>query len=440
MDGHDQLAEVVRTEGAKVLAVLVRHLGDWSLAEEAVQEAAIAALQSWPGQGVPDEPRAWLTVAAKRKAIDVLRREHLRSDKERAAAALAELTRPEVPDADEEDAVDDDLLRLVFTCCHPSLAPEARLALTLKTVCQLSVAAVAEALLTTETAMARRLTRTRNKIAVAKIPYRTPTAVELPERLTSVCSVVHATYTAGHAPRGGDVVVATDLCAEAVRLARQLVRLMPDEADPAAVLALLLLTEARRPARVDDVGDPVLLADQDRTRWDAGLIEEGAALLDASLRRSEGIADPFQLQAAIALEHDRALGYAATDWAEVVRLYDLLLSVAPSAPAALARGVALAERDGPEAGLRAVADLPDNVRVRGVRSELLARCGRYAEALVALEPRPGDVLTAPERRFREARRRAWAERVAVGGWVSGPAAPPAGSSPRPGSAGPRPGS
>jgi RNA polymerase sigma-70 factor, ECF subfamily len=412
----DRLAEVVRTEGARVLAVLVRHLGDWSLAEEAVQEAALAALQSWPTQGVPDEPRAWLTVTAKRKAIDVLRRERARGDKERAAAALAELTRPDPPDAEEEGhAVDDDLLRLIFTCCHPSLAPEARLALTLKTLGQLSVAEVADALLTTETAMARRLTRTKHKIAVARIPYRTPTAADLPERLTTVCSVVLAMYTAGHAPRGGEVVVATDLCAEAVRLARQLVRLMPDEAAPAAVLALLLLTEVRRPARVDEAGDPVLLADQDRTRWDARLVAEATALLDASLRRTEGIADPFQLQAAIALEHDRAPAYAATDWAEVVRLYDLLLSVAPSEPAELARGVALAERDGAETGLRAVAGLSGTSRVRGVRSELLARCGRYAEALAELEPRPGDVLTAPEERFREARRRDWAALLESGG-------------------------
>ena len=413
MTTADQLAEVVRAEGARVLAVLVRHLGDWSLAEDAVQEAVVAALRTWPRDGVPDEPRAWLTVTAKRKAVDVLRRERARVGKERTATALSEAGRA---DRDEGAGdVDDDLLRLIFTCCHPSLAPEARLALTLKTLCQLSVAEVADALLTTETAMARRLTRTKNKIAVARIPYRTPTAAELPERLTSVCSVVHATYTAGHAPHGGAAVVRTDLCAEAVRLGRQLVALMPDEAAPAAVLALLLLTEARRPARVDAAGDPVLLADQDRRRWDARLVEEGAALLATSLRRTDQVADPFQLQAAVALEHDRAPSYAATDWAEVVRLYDLLLSVAPSAPAALARAVALAERDGPEAGLQAVADLPDSTRLRGVRSELLARCGRYPEALVALEPRAGDVLTAPEQRFRDARRRTWAEEVGPGG-------------------------
>jgi predicted RNA polymerase sigma factor len=208
--------------------------------------------------------------------------------------------------------------------------------------------------------------------------------------------------------------VATDLCAEAVRLARQLVRLMPDEAGPAAVLALLLLTEARRPARVDEAGDLVLLADQDRTRWDVRLVDEGAALLVASLRRTEGVADPFQLQAAIALEHDRAPSYAATDWTAVVRLYDLLLSVAPSPPAALARGVALAERDGADAGLRAIEGLPDSTRLHGVRSELLARCGRYPEALAELEPRAGDVLTAPDRRFRAGRRQEWAARAGSG--------------------------
>ena len=292
----------------------------------------------------------------------------------------------------------------------------ARLALTLKTLCQLSVAEVADALLTTETAMARRLTRTKNKIAVARIPYRTPTAAELPERLTSVCSVVHATYTAGHAPRGGAAVVAD----RPVRRGRA--------PGPPARRADAGRGRPRRragaaaahrgpPARPGSTRSATRSCSPTRTAaaWDARLVEEGAALLATSLRRTDQVADPFQLQAAVALEHDRAPSYAATDWAEVVRLYDLLLSVAPSAPAALARAVALAERDGAEAGLQAVADLPDSARLRGVRSELLARCGRYPEALVALEPRAGDVLTAPEQRFRDARRRAWAEEVGPGG-------------------------
>jgi RNA polymerase sigma-70 factor (ECF subfamily) len=270
-----------------------------------------------------------------------------------------------------------------------------------------AVAQTAAVLLTTETAMARRLTRTKQKIAAARIPYRTPGAAELPDRLVVVCGVVHALYTAGHAPLGGEAVVDVDLCAEAVRLARLLVATFPDEAMPAAVLALLLLTEARRPARVDEDGDVVLLPDQDRSRWDETLVAEGAALLDASLRRTSGVADPYQLQAAVALQHDVAPSYAATDWPEVVRLYDLLLSVAPSPAAVLARAVAVAERDGPQAGLEALAGLADDVRVRGVRSELLARSGRWVEAAEAVEPRPGDVLTGPERRFRDERARRW---------------------------------
>lgn len=409
MRADDQLAEVVRVEGGRVLAGLVRQLGDWSLAQEAVQEAAIAALETWPERGVPDEPRAWLAATARRKAVDVLRRERARGAKEREGAALVEQLRRDPAPADPS-GVDDDLLRLLFTCCHPSIAPEARLALALRTLCQLSMAQVGAVLLTSEAAVARRIGRTKQKIAAARIPYRVPRADELAGRLVAVCGVVHATYTAGHAPVSGDALVDVDLCAEAVRLARLLVARFPDEPAPAAVLALALLTEARRPARSDADGEVVLLPDQDRSRWDSALVVEGAALLAASLLRSGGVADPWQLQAAIALEHDRASSYAATDWAEVVRLYDLLLSVAPSPAAALARTVALAERDGPEAGLRALDELGRSgadARSRGVRSELLARCGRWAEAVEAAVPRPDDALTAPERRFRERRVREW---------------------------------
>ena len=311
MDVGDQLAEVVRVEGARVLATLVRWLGDWSLAEEAVQEASIAALRDWAAHGVPDEPRAWLTTTARRKAIDVIRRERARRGKEQAATALVALSRAT---GREDTVVDDDLLRLIFTCCHPSLAPEARLALALRTLCQLSVAQVAAAMLTTETAMARRLTRTKHKIATAHIPYRVPSDAELPERLGAVCGVVHALYTAGHAPLGGQDLVDLDLCREGVRLARLLVGLLPDEPAPAAVLALLLLTEARRPARLAADGTLVVLAEQDRSRWAAGLIDEGGRLLATSLRRTGGVADPYQLQAAVAWEHDRAPSYDATDW------------------------------------------------------------------------------------------------------------------------------
>jgi RNA polymerase sigma-70 factor (ECF subfamily) len=412
MEARDQLAEVIRIEGARLQATLVRAVGDWSLAEEAVQEAAIAALRDWRINGIPDQPRAWLTATARRKAIDIIRRERVRGHKERAGVELMELTRPDDgPDPGDarldDRGLNDDLLRLIFTCCHPSLAPEARLALALRTLCQLSVAQVAAALLTTEVAMSKRLTRTRQKIALAKIPYRVPADAELPERLVTVCGVVHALYTAGHAPVTGNSLVDIDLCREGLRLARLLHELLPDEAMPAAVLALILLTEARRPARIDAEGDVVLLSVQDRTRWDQAMIAEGRQLLAESLRRTEGIADPYQLQAAVAAEHDRAADYPSTDWAEIIRLYDLLVSVAPSGPAWLSRAVAVAERDGPDAGLRALEGLGSDPRVAAVRSELLARSGRYADAVVAGQAALDGEITEPERRFRSRRLAAW---------------------------------
>ena len=309
-----------------------------------------------------------------------------------------ELNRSDDP---ADSVLDDDLLRLVFTCCHPSLAADARLALALRTLCQLSVAQVAAAMLTTEAAMAKRLTRTRQKISVAKIPYRVPGERELPARLTAACGVVHTLYTAGHAPVSGEPVVDVDLCAEGLRLARLLHQLLPDHAMPAAVLALILFTEARRPARVDQRGDPIPLADQDRSRWDRTAIDAALGLLETSLRRTDGMADPYQLQAAIAYEHDRAATYADTDWVEIVRLYDLLVSVAPSTPAMLARAVALAERDGVEAGLAAVDALPVDSRREAVRSELLARAGRPAAAAAAVSVAlAGDAPEAQKRYWR----------------------------------------
>ena len=370
MNANDRLAEVIRTEGARLQATLVRILGDWSLAEESVQEAAVAALRNWSRHGIPDQPRAWLTAAARRKAIDIVRRERARGGKEREGVTLMDLTRPDKPD---DSVLDDDLLRLIFTCCHPSLAPDARLALALRTLCQLSVAQVAEVMLTSEAAMAKRLVRTRQKIAVAKIPYRVPADTELPERLGPVCGVVHALYTAGHAPLDGDLVPDVDMCTEGLRLARLLHELLPDEAMPAAVLALVLLTEARRPTRVGADGTAVLLPDQDRAGWNRSMITEGLELLDRSLRRTAGVADPYQLQAAIAAEHARAPAYPATDWTEIVRLYDLLLSVAPSPPAALGRAVAVAERDGTAAGLAALESVPASARRDAIREVLLDR-------------------------------------------------------------------
>lgn len=414
MSASDQLAETVRAEGARLLATLVRTVGDWSVAEEAVQEAAIAALRDWPVRGIPDQPRAWLTTTARRKAIDIIRRERSRSGKEHAGAELAELTRADGP---PPSVVDDDLLRLIFTCCHPSLPPEAQLTLALRTLAQLPIAQIAAVLLTREAAISKRLTRTRHKISSAQIAYRVPTDGELPARLAVACGVVHAIYTTGHSPAGAAAAVDGGLCHEGLRLARLLHELLPDETLPAALLALILFTESRRLARTDADGDLVLLADQDRSRWDQIMIVEGCQLLDETLRRTQGVADPYQVQAAIARAHARAVTYAETDWPEIVRLYELLLSVAPSAPAALGQAVAVAERDGPEAGLRLLAALPPDPRVEGVRSELLGRTGRWAAAAAAADRAlTGSVLTAPERQHLASRRDRWR---AAGGRLDG---------------------
>ena len=404
-DAHERLADTVRIEGARILATLVRTVGNLQVAEDAVQEAVIVALRDWPHRGVPDDPRAWLAVAARHKAIDILRRESARAGKEREAVDLVELYSPDLP---PDSVVRDDQLRLIFTCCHPALAAETRVALALRALCGLALPQLAAVLLTSEAAMAKRLTRARQKIATARIPYRVPSGAELPARLAAVCGVIHALYTAGHAPLGGPVAYDVDVCAEAVRLGRLLHELMPDEAMPAAVLALLLLTEARRSARLDAAGELVPLLSQDRSRWDRGLVAEGLALLDASLRRTGGIADPYQLQAAIAAEHARAPSYGATDWAEIVRLYDLLMSVAPSPAAALSRAVAVAEASGALAGLAALEEIPASARWHAVRGELLAREGRFVEAVAEVSASLSGEVTGPERRYRERLLARWA--------------------------------
>jgi RNA polymerase sigma-70 factor (ECF subfamily) len=310
-----------------------------------------------------------------------------------------------------EDVVQDDQLRLIFTCCHPALAAEARVALALRTLCGLSTEEVAAALLTSEAAMAKRLTRTRQKIRQAGIPYRVPAAEELPARLAAVCGVVHALYTSGHTRLSGDRLTDVDLCAEAIRLARLLHRLLPDDPQPMAVLALLLLTEARRAARLDARGEVVLLPDQDRALWDRAAIAEGLGLLSRSLELTDGQADPYQLQAAIAAQHVLAPSAAATDWAEIVRLYDLLLSVQPgNTAAALGRAVALAEAYGPAAGLGALDALPAAARDHrwhAVRAELLARRGDLGAARAAMRAALDAPLPAPERAHRLRRLAAW---------------------------------
>ena len=408
VDPVNQLADTVRIEGARILATLVRTVGSLPVAEDAVQDAIVSALREWPRSGIPSEPRAWLTVVARRKAIDALRREASREAKERDSADLLDLATADLP---TDASVRDDQLRLIFTCCHPALATEAQVALALRTLCGLSTTQIAAVLLTTESAMSKRLTRTRQKIVAAHIPYRIPAPAELPNRLTAVCGVIHALYTIGHAPISGTAVVNIDMCAEAIRLGRLVVDVLPDEPQPTAVLALLLLTDARRFARADDVGDVVPLSDQDRSLWSLEQIVEGCALLDASLRRTGGIADPYQLQAAIAAEHARSPSYADTDWREIVRLYDLLLSVAPSAATQLNRAGAVAEAAGAAAGLTALTGIALSPRWHAVRGELLARQGRYAEAVEATTSALKGELTAPEQRYRERRIAEWAARV-----------------------------
>jgi RNA polymerase sigma-70 factor (ECF subfamily) len=407
---YDAVADTIRIEGTRILATLIRTVGDVQLAEDAVQEAALAALGAWPVTGVPPEPRAWLTVTARRKAIDIIRREQARAGKERAGVELQDLTRHPGgldPDGalDPDDVVQDDLLRLIFTCCHPSLSPATRVALALRTLCGLSPAQIADVLLTTEVATTKRLVRARQKIAAARIPYRVPSPDELPDRLPTVCAVVHSLYTAGHAPSEGEATYDVDVCAEAIRLAELLHTLLPDQPTPTAVLALLLLTEARRPARVDEAGDVVTLDLQDRSRWDQSLITRGVALLNESLERSDRQADAYQLQAAIAAEHARVPSYSATDWREIVRLYDLLVAVSPSPASELARVVAVAETGEVDAALKLLDGIPPSSRRHAIRAELLARTSQYAEAVLELDQALATAPAShPERAHRERRR------------------------------------
>jgi RNA polymerase sigma-70 factor (ECF subfamily) len=403
---EERLAETVRVEGRRVLATLVRTLGSLQLAEDAVQDAVLAALASWPRTGVPDDPRAWLTVTARRKAYDVLRREAARPAKEAAAGRELPVTAPdpalEVIEVEPEGAVRDDLLRLLFTCCHPALAADAQVALALRTLAGLDVPAIARAFLVSEATMAKRLVRARQKIAAARIPYRVPSDTELPSRLPGVLAVVHLVATEGHAPSSGDGVVRVDLEVEAVRLARLVAELMPGEPEVLSLLALLLLTGARRPARVDPAGNAVLLADQDRTRWDGAAIREGVTLLAEAVRRSGGVAGPYQLQAHLAACHSTAPSWADTDWDRIVGLYDLVLTLGANPAVALNRAVAVGQRYGPAAALAALDGIGRPVRTHlwhAARADALSRLGRTAEARQQLVTATGLAPTEPERRL-----------------------------------------
>lgn len=366
-----------------MLATLVRTTGSLQLAEDAVADAVLRALDVWPREGVPPEPRAWLTVTARRRAIDLLRRESMRTDKEAAAMALLEPPDAPLPD---HGVLRDDLLRLLFTCCHPALPAEAQTALALRTLCGLSTAEVASALLVPEATMSKRLTRARRKIEVARIPYRTPSATELPHRLRGVMTTVYLLYNEGYSASAGDSPLRRQLTAEAVRLAHLLLELLPDQVGVLGLTALLHLHEARAPARLDADGEPVRLPDQDRAGWDRGEIAAGLSWLGVALRQSTAAPDPYVVQAAIAACHDLAPSWAETNWAAITSWYDVLSTLTDSPVVRLNRAVARSELYGPAVGLAEldeIHDLAEYLPFVAARAELLARVGRVHEAQVA---------------------------------------------------------
>jgi RNA polymerase sigma-70 factor, ECF subfamily len=393
---------VFREERGRLLASLVRQFGDLDLAEEVASDAIAAALERWPVDGVPGRPGAWLLTTARRKAVDRLRRDKAYAARIALLQAEADRDGPAAEPAEDGD-VPDERLRLFFTCCHPALPLDAQVALTLRCLAGLSTPEVARAFLLPAATMAQRIVRAKRKIKGARIPFRVPEAHELPARLPGVLRVVYAIFTEGYAASAGPELVRGDLADEAIRLARILHRLLPGEREVAGLLALMLLVDARRDARTDPDGQLVLLAEQDRSRWDRGFIEEGRCLVVTALRG--GAPGPYALQAAIAAVHDEAADVATTDWPQVVALYDVLTDVAPSPVVALNRAVAVAMRDGPAAGLELLDQLAADERLRGyhllpaARADLLRRLGRRAEAAAAYEDALGLVGNAAERKY-----------------------------------------
>ncbi len=395
---------VYRAESRRVLATLIRLLGNFDLAEEALHEAFRAALEQWPRDGVPANPRAWLVSTGRFKAIDAIRR-RARFDSLEDVADQVDALAAEDSTWDGE-AVEDDRLRLIFTCCHPALSSDAQIALTLREVCGLTTEQIASAFLTPAPTLAQRIVRAKSKIRDARIPYQVPTHAELPGRLDAVLRVIYLVFNEGYAASSGDSLTRPDLSGEAVRLGRLLVGLLP-EPEALGLLGLMLLHESRREARTSASGDLVLLEDQDRSRWNREQISEGVSLVEQAL--SSRRFGPYTLQAAIAAVHAEAPDATATDWAQIVGLYDLLLRIEPSPVIELNRAVALAMRDGPEAGLAVVdailarGDLHDYRLAHAARADLCRRLGRNSDARSSYQRALGLTHTEPERRFLQRR-------------------------------------
>jgi RNA polymerase sigma-70 factor (ECF subfamily) len=383
------IGRVFREESGRSVATLIRIFGDIDLAEDTVQEAFAVALRKWPADGLPPNPGGWITTTARNRAIDHLRRE---SRGRELLGQLAEIA--DEPTGEEAGPVQDDRLRLIFTCCHPALSAEAQIALTLRLIAGLSTSEVARAFLVAEPTMAKRLVRAKHKIKAAHIPYRVPSDVELPDRLRPVLAVLYLTYNAGTDGPSGD-----DLRHEAIRLARAIAGLMPDEAEVAGLLALLLLTESRWPARYSPDGALIPLRDQDRLSWDRALIEEGHAIVRACLRRNQP--GPYQIQAAINAVHADAAAVDTTDWIQILALYDQLVTITPTPVVAMNRAIAVAEVDGPDAALGILdgLDLDEYHLFHAARADLLRRLGRRAEASQAYARAATLAASGAERTF-----------------------------------------